>query len=183
MIKKITAFLLIFLNFYLTSYSLEAGVKYNDMRAKIEAFKDVQKKIDKDLFKKYKKDKNKDENISLIEKNILNTKGRQLYPFYYKKTLIAYAIMYDEKDFWVFYYNILGNLIKVDIQENSNKFPTRTLSYTRFGNLAGVVFSVSEDEQFIYNKNAKLIAHWIGNDLYNKDNLNFKFLKIKRGLK
>ena len=91
--------------------------------------------------------------------------------------------MYDEKKFWVFYYNILGNLIKVDIQENSNKFPTRTLSYTRFGNLAGVVFSVSEDEQFIYNKNAKLIAHWIGNDLYNKDNLNFKFLKIKRGLK
>ena len=96
MIKKITAFLLIFLNFYLTAHSLEAGVKYSDMRAKIEAFKDVQKKIDKDLFKKYKKDKNKDENISLIEKNILNTKGRQLYPFYYKKTSRIVAMSFCE---------------------------------------------------------------------------------------
>ena len=79
-----------------------------------------------------------------------------------------------------FYYNILGNLIKVDITNGQN-YPKKTYGYSRFGNLISIALEVSEIEQFVYDENGKLIAHWLENEALNKNNKSPKVLKLRRG--
>ena len=80
---------------------------------------------------------------------------------------------------YTFYYNILGNLIKIDKIINFT-YPTKTYSYSRYGNLISVSFSVDEDEQFVYKENGKLLAHWYGNEMVKKPAA-LKFIDLKRG--
>ena len=79
-------FLVLFLAMFLTSHAQEViqiGATYNEASARIEAFRDVDKKIEKEFYKKYLKDLNKKENLEFIEKGIYQTNlGRSLCPFY-----------------------------------------------------------------------------------------------------
>lgn len=160
---------------------LQIGATYNEVSARIEAFKDVDKKIEKEFYKKYLKDPNKKENIEFIEKEIFQTSlGRTLCPFYLKNTLISYSITYFEIPEYNFYYNILGSLIKFDIIKGDS-FPRKVLGYSRYGNLISVSFEVNKNEQFVYDENGKLIAHWIDDVALNKDNKNSRILKLRRG--
>ncbi len=176
--KKILFIFVIFcLNCSFAQEAVRAGIKYNEASAKIEAFKNVQRKIEKTFYKDYLKDKDYKENLDLIEKKIYIVKNkRTICPFYFKKTLLAYAIVYVDMPNRVFYYNILGNLVKFDITEN-NDFPRKTFGYSRYGNLINVAFEADKDEQFIYDKNGKLIAHWSGNIMIDEKT---KFFKITR---
>lgn len=178
-------FLVLFLAMFLTSHAQEViqiSTTYNEASARIEAFKDVENKIEKEFYKKYLKDPNKKENLDFIEKGILNTNlGRTLCPFYLKNTLASYSISYFETPQYNFYYNILGSLIKFDIIKGS-EYPRKVLGYSRYGNLISVSFEVNEDEQFVYDENGKLIAHWVDNVALNKDNKNPKMFKLKRGI-
>ncbi len=156
---------------------VKAGVKYNEVSAKIEAFKDIELKIEKDFYRDYLKDKDYRENIELIEKHIHLVEGiRTICPFYLRKSLLSYAIVYLNEPNKVYYYNILGNLIKFDIIEK-NSYPRRTFGYSRYGNLINVAFEADKDEQFIYDKNGKLIAHWLGEKMIDEKS---KFFKITR---
>ena len=176
---------------------IQAGVKYNEASARIEAFSNVQRKIEKDKFKeefsRYLKDENKKENIASIKeknfeivfkdkylKNEENT--RFLCPFYLDDTLITYAIIYKDKIRYAFYYNVFGSLMKIDIREDLSKdYPKKILSYSRTGKLIGVTFEASDKEQFVYSEKGKLIAHWEDKKMYDKENNIPKFLKIQRG--
>lgn len=160
--------------------TLKAGAKYNEASARIEVFNNIEKKIEKDFYEKYKKDPNKDENILSIKSNILKINNRYLCPFYIKNTLASYAIMYEEEEKYTFYYNILGNLIKFDIID-SNTYPRKVLGYSRFGNLISASLEIDENEQFVYDENGKLIAHWLDDKVLNKNNKNPKILRLKRG--
>ena len=71
--------------------TIEAKIEYNEAKAKIEAFRDVEYKIDKTIFKDYLKDKNYKENINSINNKIAQIEDRYLCPFYIKNTLIAYS--------------------------------------------------------------------------------------------
>lgn len=191
MIKKIilTLFLLFSFNAFCEE-AIQAGIKYNEANARVEAFKDVQKRISKDFYKQYLTDPNKKENINSINNkiffiqddnsNIEENKTRELCPFYLKNSLISYGIIYQNNLTYSFYYDIFGRLMKFDVI-NSDTYPRKTFAYSRFGNLISVIFEVNEDEQFVYNDNGKLIAHWIGNEMKNKDNSIPRFLKLKRG--
>ncbi|MBR3604398.1 MAG: hypothetical protein IKL52_00020 [Candidatus Gastranaerophilales bacterium] len=179
--RKIIAIL--FLMFFINANAqepIQIGITYNEATARIEAFKNVQKKIEKDFYSKYKKDPNRIENIELIKKNYFIAQNRTLCPFYIKNTLASYAVMYNDEPNYAFYYNILGNLIKIDITSNEN-YPKKTYGYSRFGNLISVALEASEIEQFVYDENGKLIAHWLGDELLNKNNKTPKMLKLKRG--
>ena len=109
-------------------------------------------------------------------------KNRYLCPFYLKNTLASYAITYDETPQYTFYYNILGNLIKFDII-NKQDYPRKTLGYSRYGNLISASFEVNSKEQFVYDDNGKLIAHWIEDTALDSDDSLPRFLKLKRGSK
>lgn len=183
MLKKINlTFIIIFL-FQNINYAqaIKAGVKYNEANARIEVFQDIERKINKDIFIKYRKDKNKDLHISLIKSNIFEIKNeRTICPFYIKNTLASYALTYENEPNYTFYYNILGNLIKFDIIQNED-YPRKILGYSQYGNLISAGLEIDENEQFIYDENGKLIAHWLDNEVLNKNNKIPKFIKLKRG--
>ena len=88
--------------------------------------------------------------------------------------------MYVQEPNYAFYYNILGNLIKFDVID-SNEYPRKVIGYSRFGNLMSAALEISDDEQFVYNENGKLIAHWLGSEVLNKNNKTPKFIKLRRG--
>ena len=92
---------------------IQAGVKYNEASARIEAFSNVQRKIEKDKFKeefsRYLKDENKKENISLN-----NDMVKDLYKIdeeglnYYKYETLSDGP--EMKGFVMNYHNKLNNI-------------------------------------------------------------------------
>ena len=183
MIKKILL-LTLFLNLSLAfaTETIQAGAKYNEASARVEAFKGVQKKIAKDFFRGYLKDINREENLQFIKDKILNIEGkRYICPFFYKDNLIVYAITYYNMPDFTFYYSIFGNLVRFDVV-NQDEYPRKIIGYSKFGNMMNVTFEVSSDEQFIYNENGKLKAHWVGSEMRNKKNSLPKFINITRGI-
>ena len=177
--KKIflALFILMFSCVFANEDTVKAGIKYNEVNARIEAFKDIQTKIEKDFYRDYLKDKNYKENMDLIDKKIfIVDNNRTICPFYLRKSLLSYAVVYVEKPDSAFYYNVLGNLIKFDVVENKS-YPRRTFGYSRYGNLISVAFEIDKNEQFIYDKNGKLIAHWTDEKMVDEKS---KFFKITR---
>lgn len=179
MIRKI----LIILAFFIFSFSfaeeqeiLSGGIKYNEATAKIEAFKDLPKKINKNAYREYLKDPNKKENISAIEKKQYLIEDRELCPFYFKEILVSYAVNYEDNPTMTFYYNIFGNLVRFDIIENYSDYQ-RTIGYSKYGNLINVSFAANTDEQFVYDKKGELIAHWVGEKMVDSKS---RFIKITR---
>ena len=157
---------------------IQGGIKYNEATARIEAFKDIERKIDKKTYKNHLKDPNRKENLENIFKSNYNIGfERILCPFYYKKTLISYAVTYYDEPLRVYYYNIFGGLMKFEIVEEGN-FPKRTFAYSRYGNLLTVNFDIDGEEQFMYEENGKLTAHWVGDNYEGKHS---KLLQITRG--
>lgn len=177
MLKKIILFLFLTMPVFAQEEVLQAQIKYNEASAKIEAFKDIEKKISKEQFKDFLKDKNKKENLNAIRGEIYKIENRYLSPFYIKENLVAYAITYNNIEDKIFYYNILGNLIRFDVIVNINSYPRKTIGYSRYGNLLNVAFEVDKNEQFVYDEHSKLIAHW-KDDKTQKTK--YKFLKITR---
>ena len=103
------SFLVLNLAFVFADEHIKASVKYNEVSARVEAFKDVENKIKKDFYRQYLKDRNYKENKELLKNNVFEVENnRYLCPFYYKKNLIAYAVVYEENLNYTFYYNILG---------------------------------------------------------------------------
>lgn len=182
MFKKVLICFCLLSSFVLAQDVIQIGIKYNEASARIEAFDGIIKKIDKDFYRDFLVDKNKEENIKNIKSGNFKLMGRELCPFYIKNTLATYAVSYDDMPFTTFYYNILGKLIKFDIMQNQT-YPIKTYGYSRYGNLISVGFDVDDREQFVYDENGKLKAHWIDDEALNKDNGSFKVFKIKRGLK
>lgn len=179
--KIILSFFVLMTCIVVQAVPLQAGIKYTEASARIEAFKDIQTKIQKDFYRDYLKDPDYKENKQMIEDNSFEIDGvRALCPFYLKKVLISYAVAYSEKPYFVPYYNSLGSLIRFDII-TSDKYPRKTLGYSRYGNLLSVIFEVNEEEQFVYNENGKLIAHWQNNEMKNKHEKIPKLVKITRG--
>lgn len=179
--KKLIIFSLIFiLNLtYAKAEPIQANITYNEATARVEAFKNIERKIDKDFYFDFLIDKNKEENINSIKNKIYEIKERYLCPFYIKEIFASYAITYFDRIDNVFYYNTLGKLIKFDII-TGDVYPRKILSYSKNGNLISVTFEVSEVEQFVYKENGKLAAHWVDNKLKDANKL-YKLLEIKRG--
>lgn len=179
--KKLTVLFtfLLFLCAFAQDEAVQGSIKYNEATAKIEAFKNVEKKINVREFKDYFTDKNRKQNLELMKNNIFAIGNRNLFPFYLKDTIIAYGIVYEDKPLYTFYYNYIGKLIKIEIID-LDALNTRTFGYSRFGNLISVSFEADENEQFLYDENGKLIAHWLDDTLVSKNNKDAKFLKIRR---
>ena len=119
MLKKLILIFFLLSHPVFAQSAISGGIQYNEITAKIEAFSNVKRKIDKEFYKDYLKDPNNKENLELIKNKIYQKDNRILCPFYLKNTLLTYAIMYDEMPLNVFYYNTLGSLVKFDIVNQS----------------------------------------------------------------
>ena len=66
-----------------------------------------------------------------------------------------------------YYYNNKGNLIAIEYYIKK-ACPSLAVTYDAKGDLDSTCLSVSKNNQFVFDKNKKLTAHWIGNNGYNE---------------
>ncbi len=172
----ILLFLIILNNILNISYATEplrlnGSVQYTPMVAKQLAFEGLDLKIDKKQLNSYLYDENNKENRNALKTN-QKIAGREIMSFNSAKGLVrGYAITYESNPQYTYYYSTSGYLVCVDIdnQINTSEFPFTVGKYNPItGNLISVGFYVSETEQYVYSKNGKLKAHWIGKTAYNE---------------
>ncbi len=151
--------------------NLQGKITYTVQSARIEAFKDLARKIPKEMFQNYKKDKYQKENIQSIKNKIYiidKEPKRNINPFYALNKMALYSVEYEDDINRKYYYNMLGNLVKYEINDFSGSYPYRAIAYNKNGNVINITFVVSETESFIFDKNEKLIGHWFEDNFYNK---------------
>ena len=174
--KKTIILLTIFCSYFNISYATEplilnGSVQYTPNIVKNLAFAGLDLKIDKKQLNDFLYDENNNEN-----QNALKTKrkinGRNIMSFSAAKGLVrGYAITYEKNPQYTYYYSTSGYLVCVDIDNkiNNTEFPFTVGKYNSItGKLISVGFYISETEQYVYNKNGKLKAHWIGKTAYNE---------------
>lgn len=150
---------------------IKGSVHYTVESARKSAFDGLDLKLDKAIFEPYLYDENNKENRAAIKAG-KQIKGRNLMSFVMAKGLVkGYAIVYDDKPQYVFYYSNGGYLIAIDNDTHyeSQQYPYKIGKYSSItGNLISIGFYVSDDEQYVYSKTGKLKAHWIGSIGYNE---------------
>jgi len=173
--KKIFFIFSIFLLFTMPvcSQTLKGGVEYTVDSARIIAFDNTEMSINMDEYKDYQTDCFNLSHVYDIKRGVYKNRASynpyRVVPFYFKKVLVYYGIQYDKTPDKKFYYNKNGKLLKFDICHNSSEYPYKALSYDRTGKLISVHLAVSPTESFLFDKNKKLIGHWLNNQFYNAD--------------
>lgn len=145
---------------FVSAETIKAGISYTVNEARQLAFDDVDKKIDISKYKDHFFDKNYAENIKAIQKNKFKQKGRRLVKFL-NRGVFSYAVTYTKDENTSFYYNENGELEYIDI-EIILEYPRKTATYNTKGELDNITINVSHDNQFVFDINKKLLAHWIG---------------------
>lgn len=155
--------LLCLLTFMLPCYALtlESGVTYTEDTARVEAFKNVYK------FCPFENTKDFDRSLyvaSIELSNVLN-----IHEFHAKifKTIPfkLIGVQYKDNPNLIYYYEKTKNGYKgvaIDVIKRGEDNIKAYKYNAKTGELLSVVLAVSDDEEFVYNTNKKLIAHWIG---------------------
>ena len=162
--KKILIILFVlysFLSISAQTKTLTAGVSYSVNELRTIAFENVDKKINMDKYSKY-----------LTYKEFCKNNPSLLIPKKFKFNLTyysngTYSVRSKIDSHNVFYYDTNGNLLKIDIYINNGKLDKR-ISYDRNGNLDAIALDITNSEQLLFDKEKKLVAHWIGNNCYNE---------------
>ena len=149
--------------FIVSAYTLNGGVSYTVETARIKAFENVDKKIKIDNYKDFLYDINYEKNMSAIKKSKFKYKGRYLTYFSDK----TYSVSYSNSSNICYYYDANGKLEYIGITKGE-RYPKKGIKYDIEGNLYSTCLIISNKEQFLFDKNKKLIAHWIGNNGYNE---------------
>ena len=158
----LSVFISCFLPLSASSYTIKGGISYTEAEARKCAFKDVLYKIEIDKYKDFFTDKNFLINQEKINKGKKKYKNRYLTRF----SKGEYAVRYIFQPSHAYYYNIDGILCYIDI-DLGHSYPKQRVTYDSKGILDSVTLDISANEQFIFDTNKKLVAHWIGNNCYN----------------
>lgn len=136
---------------------LSAGIFYNEKSARKEAFKNTAKQSetynqDSDKFYLDLNDKSKIQAIGQNDINLFKFAHLKCYNVIFKDDL--------EREFIYIEVNDKTKLAAYIIKDLSDDYPKKYLKYDTKGNLVSVELAISENESYVFNKNAKLIAHW-----------------------
>lgn len=149
---------------------LKGSILYNVESARKLAFEGLDLKLDKTTFSDKLIDENNKENREAL-KSGKKLDGRYLMSFSMAKGFIkGYALVYENKPEYTYYYSTSGYLVAIDVDNkpSQNTFPYKVGKYSAVtGNLVSIGLYISEDEQYVYTKDGKLKAHWIGDIGYN----------------
>lgn len=163
------SFAILFFTMPANAYTLKAGVEYTVDSARLVAFQDTNLSINKNEFSEFLTDKYYYSSIDFINGKIIEAVGRRVVPFYEKNNKLSfYGIQYHNDKNKKFYYSPTGKLLKYEINTFKGSYPYKTIAYDTKGNLININLVVSDKEAYIFNKDKKLIAHWIGNICYNE---------------
>ena len=166
---KLKFFLVIGFIFFLSSSAfsetLKGGIYYNVNTARSLAFENIETKININKYKKHFIDTNKKENLIALKQGKTKYKNRYLTRF----SDGSYSIRYSSQNLTSYYYNIHGHLDYIEFDEKHNTYPSKRLSYNIDGDLDSIILNVTPNEQFVFDVNKKLVAHWIGKNGYDEN--------------
>ncbi len=141
-------FLLLGINTTRSESLIKGGVSYTVPQAREISFKNIDYTVPVESLKKYRK-------------------YNRLFGLFKEITVFAnnnFSI-FDKKKRKVFYYSQEGNLILIEIILDNHK----TVRYDINGKLDSVVLDTGNNEQFVFDANKKLVAHWIGKNGYDEN--------------
>ncbi len=181
-------FIFIFL-FGLPSFSLtlEGSAEFDwinlEQAQRDEQISKIQTEIfNEQLVKKYNKKEFqneynaflKDNNFKQTRKEIMSgkrdTEEKIITPFFAKKLLYAYGIIYKSDFYHCYYYDALGNIFNIEIFEKPyNEYPLVSKQYDKNGKLNAVIYKKGEADEFVYDANGRFLGRWYINNYYNKN--------------
>lgn len=142
-----------------------------DVRTKIfegKTFSNKDKKEFKNAIKPFRKDINRKENYLYAAAGGGELSDRIVVPFYFKKYLISYGIIYKNDLKTCYYYTALGGLFAVEyFEKDYGEFPVTSYQYKTNGILAGIVHNISDVDQYMYKKDGAFIGRWFEENYYN----------------
>jgi len=165
--KIILAVLFVLLVMPVGAQTLNCGVEYTTESVRQIAFDGIAYKINKD---EYINPNMSDPNSTMNQyalKNGITFPDRELQEFK-AKGFKAYSVTYKASPYYSFIYlSPINSLIFIDITENKNSFPCKTLKYDYKGNLYSVWVNVDYRDNYGYDKNGNLISHCKDDLCYN----------------
>ena len=162
--KRLVLILLaIFLSLPATALMLHGNAEFNAEIAREQTFRNIKYSFDQTTFQNFWKDPNFDKNYKAVSNGQTKIENRTLAWF----SDGTYGVRYDYDPYHHYYYDIEGELFKVDVLDKRyDEYPHRSVAYNKFGAFKNATYAVSEDEQYLYDKNKRLLGHWIGNACY-----------------
>lgn len=176
-LRKLKKSLLVILTMFIFtmpgySLTLKASIEYTVDSARIVAFEDTDLTISKSEFSGVLSDVFYYSNIEAIKAGRTSAGigfTRKLVPFYDKNNKLSfYGVQTEDQPNKKLYYSPTGKLLKYEINTFKGVYPYKTIAYDTKGQLLNINLVVSDFEAFIFDKNKKLIAHWLNNKCYNE---------------
>lgn len=176
-LRKLKKSLLVILAMLLLSMpgyplTLKASVEYTVDNARVIAFQDTNISIPKSEFSGVLSDIYYYSNIEAINAGRLTAGigfSRKLVPFYDKNNKLSfYGVQTEDQPDKKLYYSPAGKLLKYELNTFNGVYPYKTIAYDTKGQLININLVVSDHEAFVFNKDKKLIAHWLYDKCYNE---------------
>lgn len=171
--KSLLAFLvMLLLSMPVFSETLKAGIEYTVDSARLIAFQNTDLTIPTKEFSGVLSDIYYYSNIEAIKNGQLKAGlgfSRKLIPFYDKNNKLSfYGVQTEDQPNKKLYYSPTGKLLKYEINTFKDVYPYKTIAYDTKGKLININLVISQNEAFIFNKDKKLIAHWLYDTCYNE---------------
>ena len=120
-------------------------------------------------LQEYKKDKNRVENYMFASSGGGELSDKIVVPFFYKKYLYAYGIIYKNDLKTCYYYTALGGLYYVEyFEKDYGNYPVVSHQYKKNGSFNAAVYNISDVDQYMYKKNSKFIGRWLNENYYDE---------------
>ena len=139
------------INFVLAETTLNCGIAYSVEQIREIAFNNVPMKISSDAIQnklKYKK--------RFLFKYLKTTFSDNTFGRIDRKTKLGY------------YYTEKGDLYLIQVKITDGQF-RKYARYDINGNLDSIILDNNKNEQYVFDINKKLIAHWIGKNGYDEN--------------
>ena len=147
----------LFLSLQVQSAIVTGGVEYNYENK-------AEQGVDFEFIRVHLIDSNNIENLNYLYQGKVDLKDRTLAKF----SDGSYGIVFKDDPLYSWYYSQNGRLINFT-QKSSETYPCKITKYKPDGTVANTGKKISARESYIY-KDGKLIAHWIGNNCYDRNN-------------
>lgn len=130
----------------------------------------ISKKDFKNTYKDFIKDKYYKSNYKLASNGITETADAKLCGFFYKESILyMYAIQFKKNPKTVYYYSAYGRLSYVDtMSENYPNYPYYSKQVRSNGTLAGAIYFVSHDLQYIYKPDGEFKGVWYKDKMFDR---------------
>ncbi len=166
--KKFSYLLILVLLFHpALAHTLKAGVVYTVQTVRCLAFEGVKKTIDISKYATYLKDSDFEDNKRAVIRKKFNFRDKKIQVF----SDGSYSVLLKKDPNPYFIYNSDGKLEVIVFCVKTGSYPKKSLSYDVKGNFRSVAYEINKQEQYVFDTNKKLIAHWIGHNCYNENGI------------